>query len=273
MRWYYAEAGQRKGPVDETSLDELVRQGVVRDDTLVWSEGMAGWQPHGSVRGARAPSTPPRAGGGETRYCSECGRPFPSHELSSVGAFSVCSACRPTVLSRMQAGAPVHPAVDPAAAVAFHYAGFWIRFLARILDGIIVGFIGFFVRLPFRIALGVGAGTIDLTTPRDPSAWFALLPAMVGLAGFSFLIGIAIQLAYEVFFLSTRGATPGKMVLGLKVIRAGGGPISPSLAAGRYFAVWLSWLTLCIGFIIAGFDREKRALHDHICQTRVIHAQ
>jgi hypothetical protein len=37
--------------------------------------------------------------------------------------------------------------------------------------------------------------------------------------------------------------------------------------------VWLSWLTLCIGFIIAAFDHEKRALHDYLCQTRVIHAR
>jgi uncharacterized RDD family membrane protein YckC len=276
MRWYYAEAGQQKGPVDETSLDELVQQGVVHEDTLVWSEGMPSWQPHGSVRGSRtATAAPPPPAGAETRFCSECGRPFPAHELSAVGAFSVCATCRPAVLQRMPAGASFEPAAYPAAptTAAIHYGGFWIRFLARIIDGIILGFIGFFIRLPLRIALGVGAGAIDLTAPRDPSAWIALVPAMVGFAGLSFFISIAISLAYEVFFLSTRGATPGKIVLGLKVIRADGGAISPALAAGRYFAVWLSWLTLCIGFIIAAFDHEKRALHDYLCQTRVIHAR
>jgi uncharacterized RDD family membrane protein YckC len=41
-------------------------------------------------------------------------------------------------------------------------------------------------------------------------------------------------------------------------------------AFGRYFAKMLSWFTLAIGFIIAGFDVEKRALHDYICSTRVI---
>jgi hypothetical protein len=35
MNWYYADGGRQAGPVDETALDELVRQGVVRDDTLV----------------------------------------------------------------------------------------------------------------------------------------------------------------------------------------------------------------------------------------------
>jgi uncharacterized RDD family membrane protein YckC len=276
MRWYYAEAGQKKGPVDESSLDELVQQGVVRDDTLVWKEGMASWQPHGAVRGSRATATAtPAPPSGETRYCSECGRPFPAHELSSVGAFSVCAACRPAVLQRAPAGTSFAQAAypSPAQAAGFHYGGFWIRFLARIIDGIILSFLAFFVRLPLRILLGIGAGAVDLTTPRDPAAWVALLPAMVGVAGISFFISIAIGLAYEVYFLSTRGATPGKMILGLKVIRADGGPISPALAAGRYFAVWLSYVTVCIGFIIAAFDSEKRALHDHICQTRVIHAQ
>jgi uncharacterized RDD family membrane protein YckC len=60
------------------------------------------------------------------------------------------------------------------------------------------------------------------------------------------------------------------MALGLKVTRADGGPISAGLAAGRFFAKYLSFLTFCIGFLIAAFDREKRSLHDHICQTRVV---
>ena len=45
------------------------------------------------------------------------------------------------------------------------------------------------------------------------------------------------------------------------------------LAAGRYFAKYLSAMIFMIGFIIAGFDREKRALHDHICGTRVVYTR
>ena len=44
-------------------------------------------------------------------------------------------------------------------------------------------------------------------------------------------------------------------------------------AVGRYFAQWLSAFILYIGYIIAGFDSEKRALHDHICDTRVIYTR
>ena len=84
-------------------------------------------------------------------------------------------------------------------------------------------------------------------------------------------ISIALSVAYEAYFLSTRGATPGKMALGLRVVTADGGPISVGLAIGRYFAMYLSGLTLMIGYIMAGFDSQKRALHDYICGTRVIY--
>jgi uncharacterized RDD family membrane protein YckC len=91
--------------------------------------------------------------------------------------------------------------------------------------------------------------------------------------GISTLIGLAIGAAYEVYFLSAHGATPGKMALGLRVIRADGGPISPMLALGRHFAMWISAFILMIGYIMAGFDPEKRALHDRICETRVIYSR
>jgi uncharacterized RDD family membrane protein YckC len=71
-------------------------------------------------------------------------------------------------------------------------------------------------------------------------------------------------------FVYKLGATPGKMALGLKVVRPGGGPVSLGRAVGRYFAKMLSYIILCIGYIIIGFDSEKRGVHDMICDTRVI---
>src|SRR4029077_21089529 len=98
MKWYYAEGGRQVGPVEESDLDDLVRQGVVRDETLVWREGMAAWQRHSVVRAPWSPSstsqsaapppTPVAVAAGEnrdsrdTRYCSECGRPFPASQLT-----------------------------------------------------------------------------------------------------------------------------------------------------------------------------------------------
>ncbi|MBZ5633896.1 MAG: RDD family protein [Acidobacteriia bacterium] len=265
MKWFYAEAGKQVGPVEESALDDLVRQGVVRDDTLVWREGMAAWQRHAAVRGSspgQASAAPPLpaapaaapASAGYIRYCSECGRAFPASQLSTFGDVLVCGQCQPAYSQRLSG--------------ARQFGGFWIRFLAIIIDAIIIGVVSAIIRIPLGLAgLGVGLG---LGRNPDPNQVLAAVPALMSLIGLSFFIQMALSLAYDVYFLTTKGATPGKMALGLKVTRADGGPISAGLAVARYFAKILSGLTLWIGFIIAGFDREKRSLHDHICGTRVV---
>ena len=89
-----------------------------------------------------------------------------------------------------------------------------------------------------------------------------------------FLILIAVALAvfviYDVVTTAKMGGTPGKRAFGLRVVTADGLPVSYLRAFGRLFAKFVSYLTCCIGYIIAGFDKEKRALHDMICSTRVI---
>jgi uncharacterized RDD family membrane protein YckC len=159
----------------------------------------------------------------------------------------------------------------PAAAVVAgrHYAGFWIRFVAKLIDGIILGVAGLILFIPVLLMFGGGAA-LGRRGFGD-GAMFG--PAMVGVLGVSRLIWLALSTFYEVYFLSAHGATPGKMALGLKVIRADGGPISPMLAVARHFAEWVSAIIFMIGYIMAGFDPEKRALHDRICETRVIHAR
>jgi uncharacterized RDD family membrane protein YckC len=162
--------------------------------------------------------------------------------------------------------------MHPAAAVAAgrHYGGFWIRFVARLIDSIIIIVINAFVGLPLRLLFGIG--TMGMRGLGEARGGWIFGPVM-GAVGLSTVIGIALGAAYEVYFLSAHGATPGKMALGLRVIRADGGPISPMLALGRHFALWLSGFILMIGYIMAGFDPEKRALHDRICETRVIYSR
>jgi hypothetical protein len=59
--WFYASAGQQQGPYPEVQFRELIARGAVRADTLVWAEGMAGWQKAGEVAGLMSggPSGPP----------------------------------------------------------------------------------------------------------------------------------------------------------------------------------------------------------------------
>jgi uncharacterized RDD family membrane protein YckC len=163
--------------------------------------------------------------------------------------------------------------MHPAAAVAAgrHYGGFWIRFLGRVIDSIILLVINAIVRLPLTLMFGIG--TMGMRGLGDARGGLIFGPAMAGVLGLSTLIGIALGAGYEVYFLTAHGATPGKMALGLRVIRADGGPISPMLALGRHFALWVSAFILMIGYIMAAFDPEKRALHDRICETRVVYSR
>jgi uncharacterized RDD family membrane protein YckC len=116
------------------------------------------------------------------------------------------------------------------------------------------------------------APMMRLRPGAPPEESLAAFAAVMGLLGICMLISTAIGVCYEGFFVARVGATPGKMALGLKVIRPDGSRVSLGRAIGRYFAKWLSSLILCIGYIIAGFDSQKRAMHDMICDTRVVQA-
>lgn len=260
MKWYYADAGRQIGPVEEVQLDELLRTGTIRDDTLVWREGLPNWQPHSAVRGPAKPIPIPAAAvplAAETRFCSECGRPHAAYDLVTIGTATVCAQCKPLYMQRMMEGGQ--------AIGARRYAGFWIRFVARVIDSIILGVVGAIITLPIRLAVGFSA-----VSTTDPTA---ALPAMLGMLGISVAVNMILGALYEIYFLSSRGATIGKLALGLKVIKADGSGLSVGQATGRYFAYLLDSFTFTIGFIIAGFDSEKRSLHDRICDTRVIYTK
>jgi uncharacterized RDD family membrane protein YckC len=132
------------------------------------------------------------------------------------------------------------------------YAGFWIRFVAVIIDSIILAVVQSCILLLLRPSFSA--------------------PEMLAASGLYILISLVVSAAYEGFLIGQYGATPGKMALGLKVVRADGSPVSIGLAFGRYFAKMLSGFILLIGYIMAAFDVQKRALHDMICDTRVIRA-
>ena len=256
MNWYYVEAGQQAGPVNDTELDGLVDRGKVLADTLVWREGMANWQPYREVRPARpvADGAPPVIGrtnesGGASpeAVCAECGNLFAVEDMIRFGDARVCASCKPIFVQKLSEGAKF-------ATGALPYAGFWIRFAAKFVDGLIIG-VFFLVPLFY---LGMRS-----YQDKEPGKFLALR--------LSIQLGFYVaNLAYQIFFLGKYGATPGKMLCKLKVVTAEGGRIGYGRATGRYFAEILSGLICYIGYIIAGFDAQKRALHDHLCNTRVV---
>jgi uncharacterized RDD family membrane protein YckC len=199
----------------------------------------------------------------DIRYCSQCGRPEPTDRLANFGNTLVCPDCKNTYIQKLREGvAPVQP--------VFIYGGFWIRFVAALIDGIILGVAASAIEL---LILGSAIRPfLGMQQPVPPDQALAAFGSLMGMLAVSFLVGVVIGASYEGFFVSRAGATPGKMVFGLKVVRPNGGPITLGRAFARYFAKWLSQLAFYIGYIIAGFDAEKRAMHDMIVDTRVVRA-
>jgi uncharacterized RDD family membrane protein YckC len=199
----------------------------------------------------------------DIRYCAQCGQPASLDSFARFGDALICANCKEIYLQKLREGvAPNQP--------VFQYAGFWIRFVAALIDGIILGVAGSAVQL---LLLGSAfAPFMHIRPDAPPEEALAAFGAMMGTLALSMLIGTAIGACYEGFFVSRVGATPGKMALSLRVVRPNGGPVSLGRAFGRYFAKWLSSITLLIGFIMAGFDSQKRAMHDMICDTRVVKA-
>ena len=195
----------------------------------------------------------------ETSFCSECGRPTPTAELARFGDRLVCGYCKDAYAQKLREGVPAVNAV--------RYGGFWIRFVAYIIDGIVLYLVASIVEYAVY-------GSISLPTgPADPNNPFAAITAMLPQLAGRMAISTAISLAYFALFWWKLGATPGMLAFGLRVVRPNGAPIGPGRAVGRYFAILLNMFTLYIGFIIAGFDKEKRGLHDMICDTRVIYSR
>jgi uncharacterized RDD family membrane protein YckC len=202
-------------------------------------------------------------------YCSKCGA-----NISDTAAF--CPSCgQPTAPGASPApagGAAAAPVSGPlmapgwAAPPTVQYAGFWLRFVAFIIDAIVLGFIGFILTLPFAMSRGI-VPILHGRGPMNPEDFAPLFAAF----GRLFVIRLAINwLYYALFESSTWQATLGKKALGLEVTDMQGARINFARATGRFFAKFLSTIILFIGFFMIGFTDRKQGLHDMLAGTLVI---
>jgi len=160
------------------------------------------------------------------------------------------SAAEPTAFPSRPATQPAPPPFQVAAAIG--PAGFWIRFVAVMIDAMVL-----------FVAQGILFGTGWILANGTMAGGMALKSTVN-------LFGTLIGAAYGIVFHWRWGQTIGKMALQIKVVSMDGGPLSLGQATGRYFATFLSAVILCIGFIMVGFRSDKRALHDLLAGTRVI---
>jgi len=128
------------------------------------------------------------------------------------------------------------------------YAGFWRRFAAYLIDGVIVAFAVLQLR----------------------ALWWAQMVSIYDIDTLNkILTGVVSTMTFLLTWVYTSGmessplqGTIGKLAVGLYVTDLQGQRISFRKASGRYFGKILSGLILSIGFIMAGFTARKQALHD-----------
>jgi uncharacterized RDD family membrane protein YckC len=185
-------------------------------------------------------------------YCVECGAAFPTDQMIRHGNLYVCAACKPRFIQKLAEGASVH--------IGLRYAGFWRRFGAVLLDAIVLAIVNTVLQVIAVFLLGGFPASFEGT-----GAPVALTFVLLG-------IQFAVALSYETFMVGKYGATLGKMACKIHVVTPDGKPVSYLRAFGRYFAKILSWMILGIGYFMAAFDDERRALHDRLCNTRVVHS-
>jgi len=153
-----------------------------------------------------------------------------------------------------------------------NYAGFWMRLVAVIIDGIIIGVAQSFVLVPLLAAVGFGfasnAETMDFSDPDQAAGIIASIAALMG--GY-WILAMVIQVLYFTFMESSKlQATVGKLALGIKVTDLQGNKLDFTKALIRNLCRIISNFTLLIGYIMAGFTEKKQALHDMIASTLVV---
>ena len=162
----------------------------------------------------------------------------------------------------------VPPQILVPQARSVHYAGFWRRFVAHVIDQIIVCIAAFVVFIPGLALLGVGIGAGIME--ESESAIGLILAAIAAYLVAVMLIVIGQWLYYALMESSSKQATLGKLALGIVVTDLSGNRITFGRATGRYFGKIVSGMIMCIGYIMAGFTEKKQALHDIMASCLVV---
>jgi uncharacterized RDD family membrane protein YckC len=267
MQWHYVKDGATQGPVNATVLATLEAAGMIGPETLVWREGMGGWEPLKDLRAhlpqpqpksppapapeaAPVPKPAPAAAEPEApreaadQRCSECGKYFRPDELLRYKDLQICPNCKPAFLQRVKDGRDEVSGLD--------YASIGARFGARVVDGILFQILS----TTMRLILGLGL----VQKPGE-----ALSMTLLMLAFNLLTIGV-----YEVVMTAQYGGTLGKLALGIRVCDEDGTPLTMQRSFYRYMASMLSALTCLIGYLIAFNHPKKQALHDRLVGTVVV---
>jgi uncharacterized RDD family membrane protein YckC len=142
-------------------------------------------------------------------------------------------------------------------------AGFFSRFIALFIDGILIGVIA--------VALSFLLGGIIGVTGQSNSGIVAFIG---GLMSFVMMIVLfLLHFLYYGYFWSKDGQSIGKKLMGVKVVSKDGQPLSFIKAGLRgTIGYWISGFVFWLGFIWAAFDANGETWHDKIFGTHVVKA-
>jgi uncharacterized RDD family membrane protein YckC len=135
------------------------------------------------------------------------------------------------------------------------YAGFWKRFVAYFVDGVIVNLCSFLISLAMGVSNALAAENINWDTNLIIAYAIIICGSM---------------LYFTLFESSPLQATPGKLMMGVKVTDLNGNRISFPRALGRYIGKIISGVLLGIGYLMIAFTEKKQGLHDFIAGTLVV---
>ena len=197
------------------------------------------------------------------RLCRDCGTslfmncPSCGHENTAGSTF--CAGCGEQLREASPGG--VGAGGDPAIYEVSRPAGFWIRFLASIIDGIPLTLVSaLLARLLF------GENLFDA---------FAIESDETGAGGFTAGQGLNVLLSgiYATALVSMLGGTLGVLLLKMHILRPDGAMLGPGRALARYIVITLSFLLLVpiiVSAFMVGLRRDRRGIHDLVCDTVVV---
>ncbi len=223
----------------------------------------------------------------QAKFCRKCGAVQPvmgGIPTASAQPAIATAPTQPAVATVPAQPASVPPAlqaappspISPGAAYAtpaptfnadFGYGGFWLRVLAMLIDGVILGI----VIGPIFIVLILMSGLAGGAARNDPQA---AATAMLSIMPLMMIIPLVIGWLYEAYLTSSpRQATFGHQALHMKVVDKSGQRLSFGHASGRYFAKLINNFTFYIGWLLVAFTERKQGLHDIIAGTYMVKTQ
>jgi uncharacterized RDD family membrane protein YckC len=209
-----------------------------------------------------------------TTFCTNCGAP---QGIAAPVAAPIGSPIGAPVAAYPPSGAIAPPMgavpMNYAPVPVMPYAGFWLRAVAYLLDGLIVGVVTVPIIIGLAVATGLSAalGSMGENAGNDPAAIFATAGFVMFFSLLLLILLGGLWLYYALLESSNWQGTVGKKALGLIVTDLDGRRVSFARATGRFFSRLITGLVpLMIGYILAGITAKKQALHDMIAGTLVL---